>query len=215
MIYHFPGLTRKNFIDSLTYLNNTLCPKIPDNIQIVTVGSIAREFYVLLDQLRRFDIPFINTAEDYFGYWDNTMKIDFILQGLDLCTKPYILVLDAIDVLIGDCSNIINKLKLNYPDKKAIYNASKNVYPTKLIEVIKDIGSLGEWCYLNAGVCIGELEYLKYMYNEAKEYKKIYKTELAEQALIRMVYHNNQDKIGIDNKRVLFKRADHIEGLQI
>lgn len=165
---------------------------------------------VLINQLKRNKIPFINAAEHKDVYpWVNNKKISLIVDALSKVETEYCLILDGIDVAINsDLKDIINILKTY--NKDIIFNATAWAHPSMEIDVIEDRKEkYGTYCYLNAGCCIGKTEALKTFYAEVLElFNNCPKDDpnyTSEQYFVRQAFKNHMDTIFFDHECKLFQ----------
>ena len=112
LIVHAQGVSHKTdnwlkIVDS-----NQLVDKYSissNEITILTFASGDIDFS-LVKQLDNNGINYINAV--YSKGWKNTDKIDNILNVIDSISTPYILCLDAVDVLLSyDLSDLIDRFK--------------------------------------------------------------------------------------------------------
>ncbi len=209
LIAHFQGkLTPMlNSLAITQFMSNRI--SIPDNIRIITTASKdCAEDAMLLKQLRKNNIPFLNPASNYEGIWINTLKIDFILEGLMLAeqeTAEYALVLDGLDVLFtGDTSSIIPKFE-KY-GTKVLFGATKNKFPEVDIDEVADRDRLGSFKYLNSGTAFGKVKDLIWLFNKVKKLsERINNPYNSDQFLLRHVFGVNQDKVAIDYNCTIYQ----------
>ena len=156
-------------------------------------------------QCEKNNIPLYNTALDE-REWNNTIKINHILNCLEQITTDYVLIVDGRDVIfVNDLDdNFIEKYKQF--NKPIIYNGTPVSYPNNvIIEPLNELLNIkGKQRYLNAGVCIGERETLKEFYQKAEiEKRNVDEDNRSEQLLIRktkvknphLVWHDTDNKI--------------------
>ena len=211
-ICHFPGWTRYNYkhkIDKFSRYKTS----IPDNLTIITVvddDSVAYDKSPLIKQLNMNGIPFINAAEHKDVYpWVNNKKLELINDALKKVNTTYCLILDGIDVVIIDDLKDIIDIYSTY-GKDIIYNASPWAHPKLDIEGIENRKELyGEYCYLNAGCCIGKTTALKKFYKECVETFNAADTNdenwESEQYFVRQVFAKHTDKIFFDYECKIFQ----------
>lgn len=208
MIYHFQGrryLYCREFMQSLRYKVS----KFPYDITIITCSNREDNIGLLISQLKRSGVPYINLVPRNIS-WDNRLKLYYILESLKQVTTKYVLILDAFDVVCSeDNTSIIDIFKTF--NKKLVFNASKNNYPKVTIDIIPNRDALGPFKYLNAGCCIGETEYAKSFYSKCYEIKDIDNPDKSEQLIVRHVFADNQEDVGIDSECKLFQTLGHCE----
>ena len=163
LIVHAQGTSHKtdkwlNIIKSNHLIDKTT---LSNDITILTFASENIDFS-LVKQLDNNGIDYINAA--YSKGWKNTNKIDNILNIIDSISTPYILCLDAVDVLLSyDLSDLIDRFKSF--DCDILYNASITNYPN----ICKDFEETESgFKYLNSGAFIGKIEYIKEFYQYIK-----------------------------------------------
>jgi hypothetical protein len=140
--------------------------------------------------------------------WNNTMKIDFILECLDQVTTPYVIICDGRDVVI--CNDLDDKFIETYKKQAfpVMYNSTIFRYPDIAVESMFDMLSQpGEFKYFNAGVCVGDVENLKAFYRLCKKYNKKLANNTSEQLVLRTAraYGDKYKTIGIDSYSQLFR----------
>lgn len=208
MIYHFQGrsyLYNKEFMRFLRYKTSEL----PADVTVITCNSKSNG--LLIPQLNASKIPYINVVPQGI-VWDNRLKIKYILEALNYVTTKYVLILDAVDVVLDEFNSDIVNTFLTF-GKKLVFNASKNNHPHVEVDVIENRDALGPFKYLNAGCCIGETGYAKYFYNKCYELKDIPNPCKSEQLIVRHVFANEQNNVGIDNECKLFQTVGHCTAL--
>ena len=204
-ILHFPG----NGIDGHEYIvseNLHRHIELNDNISIISI--MDRNCYntsPLVEQCNFNNIPIYNGAINE-NSWNNTKKINYILEDLDTITTEYALILDGRDVIIThDLDNEFLK-KVNSFESPIVYNGTPAAYPDVPIESIREIVTIdGKQKYLNAGVCIGRVDALKKAYNYALDLKNNMPDNNSEQLIIRKVKHTHPDLITHDSKNAIFR----------
>jgi hypothetical protein len=137
------------------------------------------------------------------------MKLRFILEALDGITTPYVLVLDASDVVIDHLDDIIEKFQ-SY-DKKVLFGASLTRYPCIAIDIVKDRKRLGPYHYLNAGTCIGKTEDVRDFYQLCVSLDLEDNEYFSEQFIVRTAFNISQDKVFFDYKRLCFQTMGKAE----
>ena len=65
--------------------------------------------------------------------------------------------------------------------------------------------TLGDYCYFNAGCCIGYTDYAKEFYQDCMKYIDIENPRQSEQFIIRHSFANNKDKVFFDYKNEIFQ----------
>jgi len=206
-IFHFPGSAShfKEYWIELLEKKSTF--KDVENLTIITFATNEDES-PLISQLKRNGVKYINAVNSEKD-WVNTQKIQYLLNALEKVTTDYVLILDGYDVVIQDLNEIIEKFKsLNY---RIIFNATHNNYPEMEIDKIQSIEKLGEFCYLNAGGCIGYREDIRRFYGEVLDIQnKVENPYNSEQLLVRTVFAKYSDKkdnnfVFIDYSSIIFQ----------
>ena len=99
-----------------------------ENVQFVTWNSGAKEG-IFEQSMEKFDIP-CEVLGQKDKRWNNSKKIDYLLEFLKTCDKKYIVGVDSYDaMLVADPSKIINWFESK--NKKIIFNASVMKWPEK------------------------------------------------------------------------------------
>lgn len=213
LIGHFPGQTKQENIELIEELKNRKI-KIPDNLEIVSVITKDQIDYSPLHyQLKHNKYSYINPLKNRHMIWKRTNKIYYVLQALKETEKEYSLILDGSDVVIlSDLTNIIDIFK-EY-DKNIVYNSTIWMYPHIIIDNVENRGQYGEYCYLNAGCCIGKTKDLINFYDYAwKIIKNTYITCDSEQYYIRKAFNNCQNTVFFDYDCKIFQcwhKAEYI-----
>ena len=205
LISHFPGWTRYNYIKKIEKISKNKFT-VPENITILTVmddDSVNFNKSPLINQLTKNKIKFINAAEHKDVYpWVNNKKIELLKNTLDTIETEYTLILDGSDVVIHkDLTNIIDIYKTY--NKDIIFNASQWAHPSIDIEGIENRKeTYGEYCYLNAGCCIGKTDSLKSFYSECFDLfsssNKDDENWESEQYFVRQTFKNHMDTVFFD-----------------
>ncbi|MDR1755238.1 MAG: hypothetical protein LBR74_10170 [Eubacterium sp.] len=193
--------------------------KLPDNVSIVTVANFP-ENCMLIKQLEKNGIPYLNEVE--FGReWSNTLKPRYIRKALNRVETEYVLILDAMDILLtGDLSDIAERfnqtgreriqtgmVKQGF-DLKLLFNATKSNYPKLLIDKVWGRDFRGEYRYLNAGACFGYTAYAKEFYKKADMLvceDIIYNPNHSEQMIVRHIFKDCTDEVDFDYECKIFQ----------
>ena len=206
-ILHFPGEASYLKEYWVTLMEEKSAFSSVDNLTIITFATDENNS-PLINQLKRNDIDYINAA-DTDSDWVNTKKIGYLLNALDKVKTEYVLILDGYDVVIQSLDGILEKFKsLNY---RIIFNATHNNYPDIEVDKIVNREKLGDFCYLNAGGCIGYKDDIRNFYEEVKEIQsKVDNPNNSEQLLVRTVfakYSGKQDNnfVFIDYNCMIFQ----------
>lgn len=189
-VYHLQGSNLSEYYARL-YDSNISNTFHADNLTIITTFTdmgVKGVHWQLLNN----SIPWINSYKMEYGLWSMPNKVDYIRKALDEVNTDYVMILDDYDVLINDLVDIVNRYKSYGPQTKVLFNASKNNYPTQNIDKIPYRDYLGEFKFFNAGNCIGEVQFLKWFYdqcievkNNPEQYPNVFNSE---QFLLRHVF---------------------------
>lgn len=197
-ICHFPGFNLDNYNNASEFFINKKI-KVDPNIAIIIIGNqpFIEGNYTLNQQLK--NLPYYYSQKGYNTIeWNMVNKIDYILEVLKERKEKYALILDIRDVVItGDLDkDFIASLK--HYNKSILYNGNKRSYPPSIFPDDRK----GNWPYLNAGVCFGEINKLKEFYLKVLENKENYPENPSEQFLIRKTIQDNEiEYIGVDFER--------------
>lgn len=211
-VLHFPGsqkITNRPAIDKLKEYPVTC----PDDITII---SIMTPDLVPLSpihyQLTKSGIAYINTVPENHKMWLNKDKAGYIVEALKEVTTPYALILDGNDTVIVDGLDDL-VYKFNGYGKDIIFNATQNRFPDIEIDQIDNIDGhwgvsraifFGPFCHLNAGVCLGKADALRWFYEEVKEAAS--KENIpSEQYYVRRIFGKHQDTVFFDYDCRLFQ----------
>ena len=197
-VAHFPGETRKIEKDLLTEFSNRIITK-PDNLDIVCVMTKDhKDTAPLIKQLNASNVKYYNYIEDRDLMWNREEKVYYVLESLKMCDKEYTLILDGDDVaILTDLDGIIKEF--NSYNKNIIYNATIWMYPHIIIEHIENRRQYGDYCFLNAGCCIGKTSDLIDFYEEVWDLIKYKSNPInSEQYYIRKVFGKHQDTVFFD-----------------
>jgi hypothetical protein len=206
-IFHFPG-TASNFKEYwVELLEKKSTFNGVENLTIITFATNEDES-PLISQLKRNGVKYINAVNTEKD-WVNTQKIQYLLDALKQVNTDYVLILDGYDVVIQNLDGILEKFnRLKY---RIIFNATHNNYPEMEIDKIPNRERMGEFCYLNAGACIGYKEDIKRFYEEVLEIQdKVENPNNSEQLLVRTVFAKYSDKedndfVFIDYSSLIFQ----------
>jgi hypothetical protein len=183
---------------------------LPDNLEIVSVQTNRGVECLLLDQLDKDGIKYINPGENIRGRWKMTDKPALILDGLRQVKSEYALVLDARDVLLmGDCSDILTRFA--ELGKDIIFNATKANYPNVYIDKLSDRDWRGDFRYLNAGAAIGKTDALIKFYEQVLSLIDIENPLNSEQFVVRHAFAEHTDTIDFDFGCKIFQTMGNAE----
>ena len=160
LIVHAQGTSHKtdkwlNIIKSNHLIDKTTLSK---DITILTFVNGDIDFS-LINQLEYSGINYINVGEDIVN-WKNTDKMKLIIESIEDIRTPYILCLDAVDVLCSyDLSYLLNRFESF--DCDILYNASIINYPNICTDIEETESVFNT---LNSGAFIGKTESIKNFY---------------------------------------------------
>lgn len=206
-ILHFPG-TGMESEDSQHIIAETLKLKFNVSEDIAIISVMDEQCWkrsILREQCENNNIEILNPAINEKN-WNNTKKIDYILEALKQTKKHYCLILDGRDVQI--CASLDNEFieKFKCFGKPIVYNGTPNAYPPVVIESIQEVIAIkGKQKYLNAGVCVGERNSLIKFYTKAAEINKKYPDNHSEQMIIRMTRKKYPDFATHDSNNNIFR----------
>lgn len=165
-ILHLPGEGKKH-LGGL--LDRHQPVSVCEEIAVVTTATPDTiDKCPLIHQLDTSGVRYINSAESYTGEWQRTAKLSLIWKALSDVTTPYVLVLDANDVVIlkDIDAGFIDTWKRYACD--VLFNGSQYLYPKIIAAPIeKEHASPFVNHYLNAGVCFGLTDRIKQLYETA------------------------------------------------
>lgn len=160
LIVHAQGTSHKtdkwlNIIKSNHLIDKTT---LSNDITILTFANGNIDFS-LINQLEYSGVDYINAGENIVN-WKNTDKMKLIIESIENIETPYILCLDAVDVLCSyDLSDLLNRFESFECD--ILYNASIINYPNICTDVEETESVFNT---LNAGAFIGKTESIKNFY---------------------------------------------------
>ena len=209
LIAHFNGNQQKiltdDFVNSIIESNKITIPK---DLTIVTFATkdIINEC-TLIKQLKRYNIEFYNLCELYDTpkKWKNLYKIKLINKFISNVNTKYIMVLDALDILLSeDIYKIIDIF--NEMEYKIYYGSTINRYPKNELEPKNLINDKGDFKYLNSGTVIAETKYYKEFIKQCDENTDENINRHSDQFEIRKNYVlYDKDIISYDYKCELFQ----------
>lgn len=204
-VLHFPGTGDYGF-ENIIEDNLTRTFTVHDDISIISImNTSCWDTSPIRKQCDTNNITLYNSALNEEN-WDNTLKIKYILQSLDQITTKYCLILDGRDTVISHDldDEFLEKYKsLNSP---IVYNGTPTIYPHVPIEPIQEVVKIkGKQKFLNAGVCIGEVDALKEFYTKAQEVNEKYSDNKSEQLIIRRTRRILPELCGHDAENLIFR----------
>jgi len=160
---HAQGLVHETQEWKDIVLTNQLVNKetLSNDVTILTFVQGDKDFS-LINQLNASGISYINAIPANIKFWKNTAKIKYIIPALDDITTPYVLCLDALDIL---CTDDLSELLPRFLEFNCdiVYNASKLNYPP-ICKDEEESESYSPFKFLNAGAFIGKVEAIKEFY---------------------------------------------------
>lgn len=207
-ILHFPGDGMANFGERFVRWEANRNFKISKDLSIISI--MTKDYWEDSPLRKQCDLNGVNIYNSALeaANWNNTMKIDFILECLDQVATPYVIICDGRDVVI--CNDLDDKFIETYKKQAfpVMYNSTIFRYPDIAVENMFDMLSQpGEFKYFNAGVCIGDVKHLKAFYRLCKKYNKQLTNNTSEQLVLRTAraYGDKYKTIGIDSYSQLFR----------
>lgn len=197
-IGHFQGLDIANYMDVVEEYTSKKV-NISPRISVITAFT-DRSRAIAVAQLENSNVGYVNACYESLENWSNVDKIKYYVEALEKTVSEYTLLIDAYDVVFFkdvDESFIEGFHRIG---KKVLYNATKNLYPRFEIDRVENRETLGEFKYLNAGVCFGKTEDLLSFYKEALENTKrkgIVNPWNSEQLFIKLT-SDGKSEVGFD-----------------
>lgn len=193
-LYAFGGLLQK--------LQDKPC-SVPDWVGVVTCCNIKDA--VLLKQLRKNNIPFVNPGKDCVE-WKNALKPGFIIQGIEALPGAcsYALVLDGLDVALN---GHFARGFLDYMGyaKPVLFGATRNNSPDIVIDRVRDRDWRGEFRYLNAGTSFGPRDAMTAFYRLVEDVADEVPECDSEQPLVRVAFAQCQSWVDFDWRCSVFQ----------
>jgi hypothetical protein len=204
-VLHFPGTGFYGFEDILKD-NLTRKFTVHEDISIISImDSTCYASSPIRTQCENNNITLFNSAINEEN-WDNTLKIKYILESLEQVTTKYCLIIDGRDAVISHDldEEFIEKYKsLNIP---IVYNGTPTIYPQVPLEPIQEIVKIsGKQKFINAGVCIGDVDSLKEFYLKAQEVNDAYPNNSSEQIIIRRTRRLLPNLCSQDSNNLIFR----------
>lgn len=176
LLVHAPGFDHT--MPQWLQLVNTILPATkvgaiaapdPSELTIVTFVHGAPS-YVADEQMRLAGIPFVELS-GYFqhvGPWLNSFKILYTYDFLKKVRTPYVLTIDAMDILLAEnLHEIVPRFRRMNCD--VLFGASVRPHPRDMLDVEP---SETIWKYLNAGSVIGKTQQMLEFYGACAEMAK-------------------------------------------
>ena len=204
-VIHFPGTGRAMFQDMIDS-NLERSFTVSNDISIISImNQSCLSDSPLKKQCDYNNIRLYNTAEDEYT-WNNTLKINHILTCLDQISTHYALLLDGRDVIITHNLDDSFITKFKCFGKPIVYNGTPTAFPHVAIEPLQEILQVrGKQKFLNAGVCIGEVDALKQFYAECKHISDNMIDNQSEQLVVRLARQNMKNLIAIDHDNQMLR----------
>jgi hypothetical protein len=203
-ILHFPGSSlseNAGMVDRFVH-SSVIVPEIPEGHEY-TIATLITENLErnspLKFQLEQSGIPHLNLgAEARIREWTRSRKPIINHRNLHKISTPYVLMLDARDVVIaGKLSDYVPELERK--GVEILCNATTRPFPDIEVEHIENRERrFGKFCYLNAGVMFGKTEAIKHMYQYIVDAIPKYPDIDSEQFHVRCYWKDYPKKIGID-----------------
>lgn len=204
-IIHFPGSGFDEF-QELIKDNIERSFTVSEQLSIISImNKTCWDESPLRKQCEYNNINIYNTAFSERD-WNNTLKIKHILQCLDKVNTPYALLLDGRDAIIASDLDDTFIKKYKTFNKAIVYNGTPAAYPQVVIESLYELLQIkGKQKFLNAGVCIGEVDALKTFYTRCEIINTLIKGNSSEQLIVRKARQEMKDIVGIDHDNYIFR----------
>lgn len=206
---HWPGRHRDWKIDVINNLimSKSVHSETPENLDIITFNT-KQEKGLLEKNLDHWGVKHIVFGRGEEWKNNNGMsgcgeKIGHICNHLENTTAEYVMGLDCYDVLmVKKLDRIIEKFQ-KYKCE-LLFNAEPNCFPaySDRGEIERSIcpRTLGNWCFLNAGMWIGKRDFCIDFFSKAK---KINCTD--EQVVLKSIYLKMHPLVKIDYMQEIFR----------
>lgn len=208
-VRHFPGKSANKFADWIEEHKEFKFTK-PDNISLLSViTKECQDSSCLAHQCKINEINLVNPLNDRFVRWNRYDKAKYVLEGLNNIDTEYTLVLDGNDTLIiNNLDDLVDKF--NSFNCKVLFNATCYNYPKMIIDDIVR-RYMGRYRYINAGVCFGKTEDLKWLYELVIcEIEKDFHHVDSEQYYVRKAFEKvyqyiSETDVKFDHENLLFE----------
>lgn len=204
LIAHFQGGCHLGLHPVVKHYSETSIA-LPDDISIITACNNPG-LAMLIQQLERNAIPCENDAE-VGSWWVNTKKIQHVCTALARIKTPYVLILDADDVLFANDPHDILDRFYRY-ERQLLFGATVHDHPKQLIDKISDRDFRGRFRYLNAGTAFGETKAAKTFYSlvrDKHESGEIDNPDQSEQLIVRHAFAECTDWVDFDYRCSIFQ----------
>lgn len=191
--------------------------ELPPEVSVVTVASNP-ELCMLIKQLTKSGVPFLNDFVFDGQWWTNTMKIAPVVSALRRVETRYVLVLDASDVLFARSPLDILDRFAAYEDKRLLFGATKHEHPKRLIDKIADRDFRGPFRHLNAGTAFGYTVAAREFYarvREKHESDEIDNPDNSEQLIVRHTFAECTDWVDFDYRCSIFQTFGGVRLVEI
>ncbi len=145
------------------------------------------------------------------GHWENVMKIDLLLEGINQIRTPYILFCDTHDVLIRDLRGLLEEFEKT--GASLLLNAERVIcYPfSPYRRWQKKLLNKASYQFLNSGVWIAQTSFFKEMLKELAAMRPHPIVSTCDQILYQEIYRKHFPQIQIDGEAKLFQTMQFAE----
>ena len=181
---------------------------IPD-LTIIAFNN-KKQKYALEECLDHFEVPYLCLGKNVkkFNLAD---KLDLTFEALKNIKTKYILAADAKDVLMLDHPNKALEIFKKEFNCKMLFQASLIHFPTINTKEFEESVAKTRFRYLNAGLMIGETEFVRKMFNKAAEIMSKKKTEwYFDQEIFKRFYKKYYPQIQIDQECRIFQSLKRV-----
>jgi len=144
--------------------------KKPSNLTIVTCHNYS-EKSIFEQSLEFLGInEYENVIEPFIGPWRYAYKIKFLLNFLDKCKTPYLLFCDARDCILRDDPQLVLDIFLTKRCELLFCSTMHLGGYACMPEIYQWTRNIQMGRYLNSGVFIGEVNFIKQVLEDAVQY---------------------------------------------